>query len=437
MPLTSSEFRQLMTPFAPFGTPPTIAVATSGGPDSLALVLLCHQWAMEQGGKAIAITVDHQLREESAAEASQVKIWLEARGLEHHILTWQRAADEEILHSAIQAAAREARYQLLSRWCIDHGVQHLLTAHHAQDQLETFMIRLSKGSGLKGLTGIQGQVLTHFGRILRPLLTVDANRLKATLKHFNQPYLLDPSNENENFTRVRWRQLLPSLEAEGLTPLSIQESLDRLNHAQRIIDQYVSYILNKHAALTPYGYAILKKEALQETLETFEEMLKNLLATMSTQRYPVRRQAVHRAIDFIKLDKSFTLGGCQIINKSKEWWIVREPAAIGNDVPIQKSGSYLWDGRFIVDVSHNMPCRISALGEHGIQLLEPDARKRLKMIPHIVLQTLPALWKGGELIDPLPSFKFTPPFHLFSNAHLVAKSHYPNIGSSDQKKFSL
>lgn len=413
--LTPLEFSQLMAPFAPFESPPTIAIATSGGPDSLALALLTHQWVKDQGGRAIALTVDHRLRKDSTAEAHQVKAWLDAKGMEHHILTWERDAENEPLQTAIQAAAREARYQMLAQWCKDHGVKHLLTAHHAQDQLETFMIRLAKGSGLKGLTSTQKEVLTNFGRILRPLLTLDANRLKATLKAFNQPFLLDPSNENEDFTRVRWRQLLPSLSAEGLTPMTIQETLERLNHAQRLVDQHISGLLYRHASLFPYGYAKLNKEALKESPEAFEEMLKRILATIGTKGYPVRRQALHRAMDAMASAHSLTLGGCQILDKPKEWWVTREPAAIGKDVPVHLPGAYLWDGRFTVEVSEGTPCRIAALGEEGIQALEADAKKHLKGIPHVTLQTLPALWRGEKLLGLPSAYAFTPRFPLIDH----------------------
>lgn len=409
--LLPSEFNDLMEALSPFESPPTIAVATSGGPDSLALALLAHQWAKDLGGKAIAVTVDHQLREDSTAEAHQVKAWLDERKIEHHILTWIRSDQDEPLKTAIQAAAREARYQMLGQWCIEHGIKHLLTAHHAQDQLETFMIRLAKGSGLKGLTSTQPIVLTNFGRILRPLLSLDARRLKATLKHFNQPYLLDPSNENEDFTRIRWRQLLPALNVEGLTPITIQETLNRLSHSQRLVDQHISGLLNKYVKLSPYGFAIIMKEALNESPEALEEMLKRLLATIGNQNYPVRRQALHRAMDAMKSNSSFTLGGCQIIHKANEWWFVRELATIRNDVFVLKPGSYLWDNRFTVDVS-NAPCRIAALGEEGIQKLDTDTKNKVRDIPYVVLQTLPTLWKGDTLLELSSSYMFTPRFPL-------------------------
>jgi len=417
MPIAPDEFTRLMEPFAPFGSPPTVAVATSGGTDSLALALLSHQWAASLGGKAIALTVDHQLREGSGAEARQVASWLEARGMEHHTLTWVRVEGNAPPQTAIQAAARKARYHLLGQWCANHGVNHLLTAHHAQDQLETFMIRLAKGSGLKGLTSIQGVVQTHFGRLVRPLLTLDPARLKATLEDFHQPFLSDPSNGNENFTRVRWRHLLPTLAQEGLTAHTLQETLGRLNHAQRLVDQHICCLLRQHAALSPYGYATLGKGALEESAEAFEEMLKRILATIGTRAYPVRQEALRTAIGKMRSGASLTLSGCQILNKSAEWWIVREPAAVGKDIMIQQPGTYLWDNRFTVTVSQKVPCRLAALGEEGIQQGKsaPQGSNVFKghAVPHAVLQTLPALWQGEHLLDPLPPFTFTPHYPLF------------------------
>lgn len=407
--ITLCEFNRLMAPFAPFESPPRIAIAVSGGPDSLALALLSHQWAKSCGGEAIALTVDHRLREGSTAEAHQVGIWLHKRGVEHHILTWERTEGKDAPQTAIQAHARKARYRLLGQWCTNHGVKHLLTAHHMQDQFETFMIRLAKGSGLKGLTGIQGVVPTDFGRILRPLLALDPNRLKETLEQFNQPFILDPGNENTAFTRVRWRQLLPLLALEGLTPQSMRETLDRLTHAQRLIDRHIANLLKQYVTLSPYGYATLKKEALKETPEAFEEMLKRILATIGTRAYPTRRKALHRAIEMMISGNSMTLGGCQILRKSEGWWIVREGAAIQEDIPVQQPGTFLWDDRFTVTVE--TPCQIGALigvlGERGIRQ-QDKVSKQTQSIPHIVLKTLPALWEGEKLLDPFLSFTFTP-----------------------------
>jgi len=158
--------------------------------------------------------------------------------------------------------------------------------------------------------------------------------------------------------------------------------------------------------LSPYGYAILKKEAQKESPEAFEEILKRSLATIGTRNYPVRRHALHRAMNTLKSGKSMTLGGCQILDKAKNWWITREPAGIGADILAKEPGIYLWDDRFTVEIKKNTPCRIAAMGENGIQQLGDEIRACFKNIPHVVLQTLPTLWQGEKLIDPMPSFTF-------------------------------
>lgn len=393
-PVSPSEFDTYLMPFAPFEHPPVIAIAVSGGADSMALALLTHTWAKNQGGKAIGLTVDHQLREASTAEANQVKAWLDAIGMEHHILTWAGKKPK----TAIQAKAREARYQLLEQWCQDRGVKHLLTAHHAQDQLETFLIRLSKGSGLKGLTCIQPLVQKDFGRILRPLLSIHPNRLKATLQE--HPFITDPSNENSSFTRVRWRQLLPMLAQEGLTPDIFQETLKRLVHSQKLVDAYTKTLMHQYVTISPYGHAVINLQLLEESGEVVEEIFKHILGLIGVRDYPVRRQALHQALERLRIRKNITIGGCQILCKSQSIWIVREAAAVGADVAVNTPGTYRWDGRFWVDVLE-APCRISALGERGIHMLEtrPD-------VPYGVLKTFPALWRDEGLVKAFPPFQF-------------------------------
>ena len=141
-------------------------------------------------------------------------------------------------------------------------------------------------------------------------------------------------------------------------------------------------------------------------------MLKRILATIGTRDYPVRRQALHRTMEAMKLGHSLTLGGCQILDKPKEWWVTREPVGIGKDVLVPHPGIYLWDSRFTVEVFEDIPCRIAALGEEGIQKLGVETKKNVEDIPHIVLQTLPALWQNEKLLGLLSTYTFTPHFPL-------------------------
>src|SRR5471032_2247467 len=127
-----------MAGLGPFESHPRLAVAVSGGADSMALILLCHRWARAQGGTALALSIDHRLRPESASEIRQVGRWLKARGIPYAALAWQQADDKA--KAALQARARAARYELLGQWCRSHGVLHLALAHHAGDQAETVLM---------------------------------------------------------------------------------------------------------------------------------------------------------------------------------------------------------------------------------------------------------------------------------------------------------
>jgi tRNA(Ile)-lysidine synthase len=195
-------FDDAMEQLSPFEARPQLAVAVSGGSDSLALCLLAHRWAREWGGKVIALTVDHQLRSESEAEAAWVARWAKAQCIEHHLLLWQ----SEKPRSGVQAAARRARYHLLERWCRDHHVLHLLTGHHGDDQAETIAMRERRGSGSVGLAGMSLVRELGYARLLRPLLGARKTMLVQWLRSQGQDWLEDPSNDNMDYARNALRQ---------------------------------------------------------------------------------------------------------------------------------------------------------------------------------------------------------------------------------------
>ncbi|MBF0335348.1 MAG: tRNA lysidine(34) synthetase TilS, partial [Alphaproteobacteria bacterium] len=203
--LEDEEFAGLMARLGPFEPRPAIAVALSGGADSMALALLADRWAAARGGVAHALTVDHRLRPESGAEAAQVAAWMASLGIGHHILA--RMGERPV--GDLQAAARAARHALLEDWCRARGVPHLLLAHHREDQAETLLLRLARGSGLDGLAAMAPIAERPFARLLRPLLDVPRARLEATLERAGQSWIDDPSNADRAYARVRLRGLMP------------------------------------------------------------------------------------------------------------------------------------------------------------------------------------------------------------------------------------
>ena len=202
-PLSSAEFSALMAPLGPFEPAPHVAVAVSGGADSLSLALLLRDWAAEQGGRVTALVVDHGLRPGSAAEARRVRRQLTGLGLAAKCLTWPGPAPQ----SNRQALARAARYRLMADWCRRQSVLHLALAHHLDDQAETLLLRLGRGSGLDGLAAMPPLRELPEVRLLRPLLPVPKARLVAGLRTAGLTWVEDPSNRDPSHARVRlpWR----------------------------------------------------------------------------------------------------------------------------------------------------------------------------------------------------------------------------------------
>lgn len=235
-----------------FVHPPALAIAVSGGPDSMALLLLAHEWATMHGSKAIALTVDHRLRPESAQEAVQVGAWCKALGIEHHTLVWEDAKPV----SRKQEAARNARYTLLTDWCKAHHVQHLFTAHHAGDQVETLVFRLARGSFIEGLACIPATSERYDVRLIRPLLCVSKASLITYLQGKHQPWIEDPSNTNMNYTRNRIRQYLST---QQYSEEYVASLITRIAKIRLLLERKLAEDLSETIDILPDGSAILKE----------------------------------------------------------------------------------------------------------------------------------------------------------------------------------
>jgi tRNA(Ile)-lysidine synthase len=386
-PLSLDELAASLEAIGGFETPPLIAVGVSGGPDSLALVLLAQHWAQQRGGRALALTVDHGLRPESVEEARTVAGWLWCRGIPHEILVW--AGDKPT--SGIQEAAREARYRLLAQWCYAHGVLHLLTAHHREDQVETHLIRRRAGSGVDGLAGMSAVRELAGCRLVRPLLAVPRVRLLALLAQEGQPFLRDPSNLNPAFERARLR-IAPNL-IDGATRDGIAAEL-RSCGRQRIarehtLDQLLACSVVLHAA----GFAALDPAILAMTdPESAERVLGRVAACVGAARYPARRERLARlrAGLVARPDRARTLGGCRFVPWRGRLLVLRELAAAGAAVRLQTGARLVWDRRFAVDPTPSVSrsFTLGYLGPGGA----PAAESRNCDLPRLLFPILPALW---------------------------------------------
>jgi len=344
-PLETDEFARLIDAFAPFEPAPHLAVAVSGGSDSLALTLLAAAWTRDRGGRVSALTVDHGLRPEAAAEARQVASWCAARGIGHEILHWRDRAPQ----SGIQAAARGARYRLLEEWCRAHEILHLLVAHQREDQAETLLMRLTQASGAEGLGGISAQVEHRSVRVLRPLLAVPRARLQATLEAAAQDWVEDPSNRNPAYLRARLRARLPGFAERGFTAERLAGLAAQFGHARVALETERARLLARSVMLYPAGFAWLDGAALLAApRELGLTALASIITTVSGADYPPRGERLKRLFGLLPqgLAGGKTLGGCLILPRRDKILICREPAAMAAPVLILPGAGARWDGRF-------------------------------------------------------------------------------------------
>jgi tRNA(Ile)-lysidine synthase len=395
-PLSDAEFDWRLTALGPFEAAPRLAVAVSGGADSLALVLLADRWARARRGSVVALTVDHGLRPESGAEAREVGMWLAARNIPQRIIAWHGPKPP----AGIQAAAREARFGLLASHCRTERILHLLLAHQADDQAETFVLRLTAESGPDGLAGMAAIVEHADLRVLRPLLDVPHERLVAVLTATGQPWIEDPSNRNPRFARA-------ALRAFVFGPNDAALAVARGYAAERLArEMATAALLGRIATVRPGGWVEIDLAAFLAAPEDLARraLLRTVMA-VGGLAYPPRGERVDRLFTAVRqrcLAGGRTLGGCRIVNRRDALLAVREPAAVGPEVPIPVAGTYSWDGRFAVRVAGRPgpQTRLGALGTAGwAALIAADKSLKNNRIPGMARCVLPALWDLDGVLD--------------------------------------
>ncbi len=395
-----------MRAVGPFESRPRIAVAVSGGGDSMALAMLASDWSNGRGAGIAAVTVDHGLRPEAAAEARQVGRWLRARGIAHRVLRWRPPA---ALAGGVQAAARAARYRLLTEWCRRCGILHLALAHQQEDQGETLLLRLARGSGLDGLAAMSPVAERDGVRLIRPLLPIARARLRATLIERRQSWIEDPSNENPAHARVRMRRLMPVLAANGADAVRLAATAARLARARAALDDQVAALLAAAAEVFPAGYVRLDSARLMSAPDEVSlRALARCFTTVGGGDYAPRLERLERLHGAIRADDlggGATLGGCRVLPHRGALLICREPAMAVEEVALAPGGSALWDGRFFV----RMPAggrmrspprltlrRLGAGGWAALAARDPDLRRH--PIPPPVRPSLPALWTASGVV---------------------------------------
>ena len=392
------------TPDAAVSGAPVLGVAVSGGGDSTALLIIAARWAVEHGRSIAAATVDHRLRAESAAEAAGVAALCARLGIPHRTL---RAGSLRDAGGNLPAAAREARFSLLGDWARAQGLAAVLLGHTMDDQAETVLMRLARGSGAEGLSAMQAGLRRSGMLWLRPLLGVRREALRAVLRAAGVGWVEDPTNEDAQFDRVKARRALAALAPLGIDAEGLARTAWHLQRQRRVLERAMDDLARRARRWGALGEVRLDLAAMAEDEpDTALRLLADSLVRVSGAVYRPRFRALSELLDrtLSGAGAGATLSGCLIRYAEGVALICREPGAC-EAMRSLVAGATVWDRRWRVTAAGAWPAsaRLGALGEPGLAALRASAGSRAWIAadswvsaPRAVLRTTPAIWCDSE-----------------------------------------
>lgn len=285
-----------------------IAVAVSGGIDSLSLTLLANEWGKKNNVKIIGVTVDHRLRESSKNEAEYINKLLNKFEIEHYILNWEGEKPK----NNIENIAREARYKLIFDFCKQQEINTILLGHHIQDQAENFLIRLFRGSGIEGLSSMKQVSYRDGFCIVRPFLNLKKEDLEEYLKSNKIEWIEDESNSDERYLRNKIRKFLNSFDNKDDIIKRVNSTVEVFQTAEKIIENNINelegsiYFLNKN-----YNYFTLNfKKFFQIEKELQLRILSKISKQIGEHENNPRFAKLERLLESLKNLKRYTFYGC-------------------------------------------------------------------------------------------------------------------------------
>ena len=387
------RFVDAMDRLGPFEYEPHIAIAVSGGGDSIALTYFAHEWARANGGQITVLTVDHGLRSDSRSEAERVGGWINALGITHQILNWQGVKPK----SRIQAMARNARYRLMDDWCKDNGVLHLLVAHNENDQAETYLMRKEHGSGPDGLAAMSQILELSHCRLLRPLLAENTQNLRHFLMVQNAKWVEDPSNQNPIFERVRMRL---HIKDEKISCLDVATTAAQFGKSRLRNSRALSALIAFGVQLSPLGFAYVNLSVLTNaSSDDIMRLFARVLMTVGGRSYAPSRTQLEFLVGKLLNNSasSVTGGGCQVIHKRDGFLVAREKRGLPLPVLVAPKETIHWDHRFKMTFGEGLSL---SNGNVFVRALEDQdwaevklhiGKSQQKKIKAVIRHSLPAL----------------------------------------------
>lgn len=376
------------------GHVPALGIAVSGGGDSVALLQLAQGWARGRGVRIEAATVDHRLRAESANEAARVAAMAEGLGVPHAVLTWGHQG----IAGNVMDAARRARMHLLAGWARDRGIPAVALGHTQDDQAETLLMRLARGAGLDGLSGMAAARDQHGIRWLRPMLGLRRPALRGWLADREIAWIDDPTNEDVSYDRVRTRRAIQALD---LPVEALARSAAHLAEARAALAE--AAVAAAGGATADRGLLRLPRGSLCAAPEIRRRLVVAALRWVTGADYPPRGEDVGRLIETLAAGGQGTLDGVIARVRDDAIEFLREPAAAARadgapsrDIPPESNpGEAVWDRRW--RLAGVPPGATITVAEAHL----PGRDWRAAGLPRLAVASSPAVCTQGRVIVPL------------------------------------
>lgn len=368
-----------------------IGVAVSGGGDSLALLYLVNKWAKNHSAVVCVVTVDHGLRVEAKDEALKVKETCSQLGVSHDILNWTAWNRK----GNLQSVSRNARYSLISEWALSNNVDVVALGHTQDDIIETFLMRLSRGSGVDGLSQMSARFTRGEVEYIRPILKLSRDSLRQYLRSLSVNWIEDPSNSDERFHRVRVRKSIDLLSNLGIKKESILTVSRNMWEARQALEVYSLKAVKQCIKFSQADIIFIRSLFTTYPREIQRRIVLRALEYMADSEYPPRASEVENLICSIEDNVAHTLGGFHFysvsdnIRMSREFKLTEKKVSAVNEI---------WDNRWRVTGRNDPGLEIRALGNIGLKAF--TTWKDVK-IPRLALISSPAVWNDNKVVAAL------------------------------------
>lgn len=369
--------------------PERMGVAVSGGGDSVALLAALVEFTKSNDIELHVITVDHGLRPETKHEIALVTDLCARWDLPHHVEFWTGWRGD----GNLQAAARNARYGLIADWAYGNQITHVALGHTADDQAETFLMRLARGAGVDGLSAMSPRRVQDGITWVRPFLRLERSALRTFLRASQIDWCEDPSNENRDFERIRVRDALTVLGSLGVHANTLADVAQNMSRAREALD-WQTFLAAQDAATLAYGAIAIERGKFRMLPEEIgRRLIVHAITWIAQSAYPPRRDAVARVLEAVRAGSGATLEGCQVLVERDVIWVFRELNVL-QDVSCEVGD--MWDDRWLVTGPEDDPdIEVRALGTEPLSDI-PNWREL--GLPRSALAVTPSVWYDDRMI---------------------------------------